>query len=225
MSVGVAVLVVAKAPVPGFAKTRLAREIGNAAAADLAAASLLDTLDAVTSTEVTHRVVALTGDLARATRSREIKAALKGVTVLEQRGGSFAERLVNAHADTFTMTNSPVLQIGMDTPQVTAHLLTDAAALLADETPTCVLGPAEDGGWWALGVPDPGVAEVILPVPTSSSETGRKTYEALIAAGASVRLLPTLRDVDHAADLGPVAAQCALGSRFRTCEYLLTFRG
>jgi glycosyltransferase A (GT-A) superfamily protein (DUF2064 family) len=43
----VALLVVAKSPVPGLAKTRLAASIGDAAAADYAAAALLDTLDAV----------------------------------------------------------------------------------------------------------------------------------------------------------------------------------
>ena len=47
MTVPVTVLVVAKAPVPGLAKTRLARTLGAEAAADLAAAALLDTLDAV----------------------------------------------------------------------------------------------------------------------------------------------------------------------------------
>ena len=43
----VVVLVVAKAPVPGQAKTRLAASVGDRAAADIAAAALLDTLDAV----------------------------------------------------------------------------------------------------------------------------------------------------------------------------------
>ena len=59
----VAVLVVAKAPVPGLAKTRLAASIGADAAADVAAAALLDTLDAVAAASVQARVVALVGDL------------------------------------------------------------------------------------------------------------------------------------------------------------------
>ncbi len=59
----VAVLVVAKAPVPGLAKTRLAVAVGDDAAADIAAAALLDTLDAVVDAGVQARVVALTGDL------------------------------------------------------------------------------------------------------------------------------------------------------------------
>ena len=52
MTVPVTVLVVAKAPVPGLAKTRLARTLGAETAADLAAAALLDTLDAVAEAPV-----------------------------------------------------------------------------------------------------------------------------------------------------------------------------
>ncbi|MDT7765522.1 MAG: uncharacterized protein QOC63_4942, partial [Mycobacterium sp.] len=59
----VVVLVVAKAPAPGQAKTRLAASVGAQAAADIAAAALLDTLDAVAAAQVQARVVALTGDL------------------------------------------------------------------------------------------------------------------------------------------------------------------
>ena len=66
----VVALVVAKAPVPGLAKTRLAASIGDRAAADIAAAALLDTLDAVAAAPVQARVVAMTGDLDAACASR-----------------------------------------------------------------------------------------------------------------------------------------------------------
>ncbi|MFC9550893.1 DUF2064 domain-containing protein [Rhodococcus sp. NPDC056960] len=224
MSLDVAVLVVAKAPVPGFAKTRLAREVGDVRAADLAAASLLDTLDAVAGAGVAQRVVAMTGDLGRAVQGPDITAALGRFTVVPQRGDDFAERLVNAHTDTFAAFGLPVLQIGMDTPQVTAGLLADSAGLLTERPNRCVLGLAEDGGWWILGVPDADAAEAIRPVPTSSPDTGRLTRDALLAAGAEVLSLPTLRDVDYATDVAPVAALCPESSRFRR-EYLLTTGG
>ena len=67
-SLPVTVLVVAKAPVPGMAKTRLAEAVGPDTAADIAAAALLDTLDAVAAAPVTGRVVAMTGDLDAASR-------------------------------------------------------------------------------------------------------------------------------------------------------------
>ena len=95
----VVVLVVAKAPVPGQAKTRLAASVGDTAAADIAAAALLDTLDAVAAAPVAARVVALTGELSAASYGAEITAGLADFTVVPQRGAGFAERLANAHID------------------------------------------------------------------------------------------------------------------------------
>ena len=145
------VLVVAKAPVPGRAKTRLAATVGDRAAADIAAAALLDTLDAVASAPVATRVVALTGELDAATNAAEIRQRLQSFTVIDQRGHDFADRLVNAHAE--AADGYPVLQIGMDTPQVTAELLAGCGRQLCETS--AVLGLAPDGGWWALGVRTP----------------------------------------------------------------------
>ncbi|BCI91342.1 hypothetical protein NIIDMKKI_65480 [Mycobacterium kansasii] len=111
----VTVLVVAKAPEPGFAKTRLAVAVGDRIAADIAAAALLDTLDAVAAAPVATRVVALTGNLDGAANADDIRQRLEAFTVIEQRGDDFADRLVNAHAD--AANGYPVLQIGMDTPR------------------------------------------------------------------------------------------------------------
>ncbi|WP_415976270.1 TIGR04282 family arsenosugar biosynthesis glycosyltransferase [Rhodococcus sp. 077-4] len=207
----VTALIVAKAPVPGLAKTRLAATIGDAAAAELAAASLLDTLDAVSGADVDRRVVALTGTLAAAARADELTRALASFTVIAQRGDALGERLANAHAD--AATTGAVLQIGMDTPQVTATLLTDAAAKLRSSD---VLGFAEDGGWWALGLRNPGLARALLDVPMSTPSTGVDTLAALTAAGASVTMLTRLRDVDFESDLQPVSQLCSPMSRFRT---------
>ena len=205
-------LVVAKAPVPGLAKTRLAATLGDDAAADIAAAALLDTLDAVAAADFSTRIVALTGDLAEAARRDELAAALASYTVVGQRGDGFAERLVHAHEDA---AGQPVFQIGMDTPQLTPELLTASATALADSSGGSVLGMAEDGGWWGLGIGDPALARGLLDVPMSTPDTGAKTMAALERLGARIHLLPVLRDVDHASDLHPVADACASGSRFR----------
>ena len=156
------VLVVAKAPVPGLAKTRLGHRIGMTTAADLAAAALLDTLDAcVEAFGPGHRHVAMTGDFSVAVRRDELDDALRGWRVFEQRGATFGERLAHAHAD---LGAAPVVQIGMDTPQLTGDLLTSAGALL--EHHDAVLGPAEDGGWWLLALRDPAVSYTHLTLPT-----------------------------------------------------------
>jgi uncharacterized protein len=208
----VSLLVVAKAPVPGLAKTRLAAAVGDDAAADIAAAALLDTLDAVTATPVQARVVALTGNLDEASHGDEIRARLADFTVVAQRGIDFGHRLANAHADAGAAHGLPVLQLGMDTPQVTAELLADCAhSLLASDA---VLGLARDGGWWVLGVNEPAVAECLRDVPMSRADTGALTLTALRDTTATVQLLIELADVDTVADVDAVRRACRPDSRF-----------
>jgi glycosyltransferase A (GT-A) superfamily protein (DUF2064 family) len=209
----VAVLVVAKAPVPGEAKTRLAASVGDRAAADIAAAALLDTLDAVAAAPVAERVIALTGSLDDACDGAAIRSRLADFTVVAQRGIAFAERLANAHADAATATGGlPVLQIGMDTPQVTGELIGECAReLLAADA---VLGLARDGGWWVLGVTNPATADCLRTIPMSRSDTGAVTLAALGDTGLNVSLVPTLADVDTVDDVDAVRRQCAPDSRF-----------
>jgi hypothetical protein len=209
----VALLVVAKAPVPGLAKTRLAGGVGAQAAADIAAAALLDTLDAVAETQVAARVVALTGDLDAGSARDEITARLTGFTVVPQRGADFAERLANAHVDAAaTADGLPVLQIGMDTPQVTAELMGECARQLLDAD--AVLGMARDGGWWVLGVTDATMAGCLRSIPMSRPDTGAATLAALSDTGADVSLVRTLADVDTIDDIDEVRRECAPASRF-----------
>lgn len=209
----VALLVVAKAPVPGLAKTRLAAAIGAAAAADHAAAALLDTLDAVAAAPVAARIVALTGDLAAAARRADLDRRLADFTVLGQRGDGFADRLANAHADAAAAAGGlPVLQIGMDTPQVSADLLAECATALCGTD--AVLGMACDGGWWVLGVTDPAMADCLRGVPMSQSDTGAVTLRALRDTGLHVHLVSELADVDTVDDVAVVGRACAPGSRF-----------
>jgi glycosyltransferase A (GT-A) superfamily protein (DUF2064 family) len=206
----VTVLVVAKAPEPGRAKTRLAATVGDLVAAEVAAAALLDTLDAVTDAPVASRVVALTGDLDAAAGATQIRHGLESFTVIEQRGASFADRLANAHAD--SADRYPVLQIGMDTPQVTADLLADCARRLLRAP--AVLGPARDGGWWLLGVRVPGMAECLRDVPMSQPDTGELTLKALRDNGIDVEQVELLTDFDVAGDIVAVRDECGPDSRF-----------
>jgi uncharacterized protein len=208
----VTLLVVAKAPVPGRAKTRLAATVGDQVAAEIAAAALLDTLDAVADTPVATRVVALTGELADAADADEIRRRLASFAVISQRGNDFGDRLANAHADAAAVDGHPVLQIGMDTPQVTAELLTDCGRRLV-ESPA-VLGMARDGGWWALGVDSPAFAECLRGVPMSQPDTGELTLKALRNNGIDVTRLDELADFDIADDVAAVREVCPPGSRF-----------
>ncbi len=204
VTIGARVLVVAKAPVTGRVKTRLGAEIGMVNAAEVAAAALLDTL--ATCREAFGPdacLLALSGDFADAVRGDELTDAVEGWWVAKQRGSTFAERLSNAHVD--AGAGSPVVQIGMDTPQVTAALLRSAVADLDDQD--AVLGPAEDGGWWMLGLRNPTAAVALHDVPMSTPTTYDDTRQALESAGLRVGVTGSLRDVDTVRDAAAVARE------------------
>ena len=209
-----AVIVLAKAPVPGRVKTRLCPPATAEQAAELASAALLDTLDAVRSTHGARPVVAFTGQRADAVDAAELAGVLDRMDVVEQRGDSLGERIAAAHVDTAALhPGTPTLQIGMDTPQASAALLEDCArSLLAPDT-DAVLGTATDGGWWVLGLRDPRRAQVLADVPMSRSDTGALTLQALRDAGLRVATVAELTDVDTAAEAVEVAATIP-GTRF-----------
>ncbi|WP_217236662.1 DUF2064 domain-containing protein [Streptomyces sp. AC555_RSS877] len=188
-------LVIAKEPRPGRVKTRLTPPFTPREAAALAEASLADTLDAVARTPARRRVLVLEGEPG--------PWLPPGFEVVRQCAGGLDERLAAA----FAGCDGPALLIGMDTPQVTPALLTvDFADCDA------YFGPAEDGGFWALGLtaPDPAL---LLGVPMSTPSTGAAQRARL--AGLKVRDLPPLRDVDTADDAA-VVARAAPGGHFAT---------
>ncbi|MDG4800650.1 DUF2064 domain-containing protein [Micromonospora sp. WMMD980] len=199
-------LVVAKAPVPGTVNPRLCPPATPTQAARIAAAALRDTLDAVAATRGVLPVLALAGSFADAEDGANLAAAVAGWPVFRQRGDGLADRLAHAHADVAeTYPGWPVVQIGMDTPQLTPARLADAVRRLSTPGADAVLGPAADGGWWGLGLRDPRWAAALRGVPMSTADTGRLTHAALVGAGLRVGALPTLRDVDEWADALAVA--------------------
>lgn len=181
----------AKAPLAGRVKTRLCPPCSAAEAAEIAEAALADTLEAVAGSAADRRIVALDGAPG---------AWLPpNFEVVPQVAGPFDVRLTAAWA----VAGGPGVQIGMDTPQVTPQLLDDALALLDDHG--AALGPAADGGWWALALrrPDP---RTFRGIAMSTARTGRNQLARLRALGNDVALLPTLVDLDTAADLEAVSA-------------------
>lgn len=181
-------LIVAKVPVPGLAKTRIASTVGDSPAAELAAAALLDTLQTATAVGWPV-VVALTGDLDDAACGSEIAEALSVVRVVDQRGNSLGERLAQAHLD--ADVGRGVVQVGMDSPQVTVDDYLAAGDAVCSGRPA--LGPAADGGWWLLGLPNSAEARCLEGVRMSQGDTCAQTEHAL---GGDVVRLRLLRDMD-----------------------------
>ncbi|MFI7127893.1 TIGR04282 family arsenosugar biosynthesis glycosyltransferase [Nonomuraea sp. NPDC050153] len=196
------IVVIAKEPVPGRVKTRLVPPLTPGEAAALAAAALEDTLLTVARVPGVHRVLALDG----------VPGVWLpgGFTVLPQRGGGLDERLAAAFEDTHRLRPTPIVLIGMDTPQVSVGLLAQAVSLLAGHD--AVFGPAADGGFWLLGLRAPDTAP-LLGVPMSEPATGEIQLRRLKEAGMSVALMPCLTDVDTITDAIEVAALVP-GSRY-----------
>jgi rSAM/selenodomain-associated transferase 1 len=201
------VVVIAKEPVPGRVKTRLTPPFTPVEAAALAEAALADTLATVAAAGMARRVLALQGAPGR--------WLPPGFDVIPQRGAGLDERIAAALADTYAAWPAPVLLIGMDTPQVTPELLVQAAEPLVSGTADATFGPAEDGGFWLLGLREIDPA-LVLGVPMSRADTGSLQLTRLTGAGLRVRLAPVLTDVDTAAEAERVAAAVP-GSRFAAC--------
>lgn len=187
-----ALIVIAKEPAPGRSKTRLSPPLTAEAAAGLAAASLADTLAAAAACPAQRRVLALDGAPG--------DWVPPGFEVIPQRGAGLDERLASAFDD----VAEPALLIGMDTPQVTPALLAAGLRALMRPGTDAVLGPALDGGYWAVGLRRPR-GELFLGVPMSSPTTFEAQLARLRGGGLRVRRLPPLRDVDLIEDARAVA--------------------
>ena len=193
-----ALVVIAKAPRAGHSKTRLCPPCTPREAASLARAALLDTLEATRATVAARHVLVLDGEPG--------DWLADGFDVIPQRGRGLDERLAHAFED----VGAPALLIGMDTPQVTPGDLREALARLAEPATDAVLGPAPDGGYWAIGLrkPDP---RAFVGVPMSTGRTCRAQRARLASLGLRVRDLPALRDVDRIDDARAVAALAPSG--------------
>ncbi|MFJ9062090.1 DUF2064 domain-containing protein [Streptomyces sp. NPDC102409] len=193
-------LVIAKEPVPGRVKTRLTPPFGPEEAAALAAAALEDTLRTVLTLPALRRVLVLEGSPG--------PWLPDGFDVVPQSAGTLDRRI----AEAFGGCTGPAVLIGMDTPQITEPHLAPALAPDAWDDCDAWFGPAEDGGFWALGMaaPDPALVQ---GVPMSLPYTGGLQRARLADAGLTVRDLAELRDVDTADDALRVAAE-APGGRF-----------
>lgn len=200
-----ALIVLAKAPVPGRVKTRLTPPFTPGEAALLAAEALEDTLQAVRETEVGLRLLVLDGE-PRAEWQQEF-------SVVPQAVGGLDRRLAAAFEAAARRDPGPVALVGMDTPQVTPELLRSCLPTGAEDA---TLGLADDGGFWSLGLRQPrclDVAALLFDVPMSTDHTGADQLRRLRTAGLRVRLVPGLRDVDTAED-GEHVAECAPQTRF-----------
>jgi uncharacterized protein len=190
-----AVVVFAKAPLPGYAKTRLIPALGAEGAARLARGLLEAALDAALDAgigpvelccapDARHPAFA---DLARRTEA----------TLTDQGEGDLGERMARALARSLR-EHAAAIVIGTDAPGLDAAYLRGAADALAQRD--AVFGPALDGGYTLVGLRRPAPA-LFEGIDWSTAHVMAQTRARLARLGLRHAELAPLADIDEPADL------------------------
>jgi rSAM/selenodomain-associated transferase 1 len=185
----------AKAPVPGRVKTRLAQDIGSAAATALYRRLGRQVVAAAVGSGY-PTIVWFTPP----TSHEGVRAWLDGVGAVAfcpQAGGNLGTRLAHAFGRRFAAGDRAVVMIGTDAPGVNRHIVREAfRALRAHDL---VLGPSLDGGYYLVGLSAPQPA-LFRAIPWSTKDVLRVTEGRARELGLTFRLLRPLRDVDSGRD-------------------------
>lgn len=198
----------AKPPLPGRAKTRLASEIGAASAARVAEALLHDTIALCESLAVRFPGEDPKLVLAYTDQQDWFTPALShDWRLIEQRGEDLGERIGNALLDLVADQGDRTIFIGMDCPQMPAERVVEALAALNDAD--VVLGPCDDGGYYLIGMRGELPEGALDGVRWSTTEALDDTVSALEAMNLSIAEIATGYDVDTAEDLQRLALEMA----------------
>jgi rSAM/selenodomain-associated transferase 1 len=205
-----ALLVFAKAPIPGRVKTRLLRCVSAPTAAAIHKACVKDTLHLAHQIAGCDVFVFASGGLSffRTQHRRHLHETFRRVRrVLPQRGRDLGARLENAFRKIFQMGYRGVVVIGTDTPWMGPARVQRAFQNLTGAD--VVVGPCEDGGYYLLG------ARRFLPdlfrgIPWGTSRVCKATLRAAASCGARKHVLSLDFDLDRPRDLRRVDKMLSL---------------
>jgi uncharacterized protein len=203
-----AVAVIAKAPVAGLAKTRLAASVGMAAAARAAAAMLADTVEVVAAVDAAPWLC-----FTPATARRRMRRLAPGFSLLPQVAGDLGDRLAACLAGLLDRGAERVAIVGADTPHVPGAAYAAAFSLL--DRVDVVLGPATDGGYYLVAA-KAAHPELFVGVPMGTDAVLEVTLRRAAARRLEVGLLAPLRDLDRLEDLEAALAAGELAASPRT---------
>jgi len=198
----------AKAPRPGFCKTRLVPPLSPAQAASLSTAFLRDITENLRSAAETIPIVPYVA-YAPAGTAASFNGILAAGTNLVLADGSiaappdvpgFGRCLLHAVQSLFARGHNSVCVLNSDSPTLPTGYLRQAAAWLAEPEDRVVMGPADDGGYYLLGMKRthaPLFADISWSTPHVAAETRGRALQA----GIELLELPPWYDVDDAASL------------------------
>lgn len=218
----VALAVMAKAPVAGQVKTRLCPPLDAAQAAALARCFLQDRIEQLAGVTGGDRMVAF----APPEREPEVRDLLPSdVRLVRQAGVDLGARLDRLLTELLAEGYAGAVAVDADSPTLPTAYLERACAHLAAGTADIVLGPAEDGGYYLIGLRDP-APQLFRGVPWSTPAVLGVTLARARAAGRRVTLLPPWFDVDRGPDLRRLGrAAGAAGAAFRPPRTLALLAG
>ena len=188
------IIVFARQPELGKVKTRLAAGIGEARAL-----AVYQELLAITREAINAAGVAATVWLAGIDGRDDYEAEWPGFTCQAQPAGDLGQRMSTAFATAFAEGARRVIIVGTDCPELSELHLRQAFEQL--QTHDVVLGPAEDGGYYLLGMRGQLHPALFANKAWSTSTVLADTLADARRLGLRVTLLPELSDIDHAADL------------------------
>jgi hypothetical protein len=194
-------VVMAKRPVPGKTKTRLCPPLTPLEAAELYEALLRDTIGLVSSLRGIELAIAITP---RTAVGHMGAFAPRGARMLAVEGADIGECLRGATEQLFAEGFTRVVAVNSDGPTLPAEYIERAVAMLTHSD--VVLGPAEDGGYYLIGMrqKQPGL---FTDIAWSSSRVAAQTLERAAALGLTVAQLPPWYDVDTPAELERLRAE------------------
>lgn len=177
----------ARFPVAGHCKTRLIPSVGEQGAADIHRA-LTERTVSILRKASGATTVAITGG-----KVEDFADWLgEGVGFVEQVEGGLSERLLPF------VEKAPIILFGADTPDLSLEVVEAAIDGLASHR--VVIGPAEDGGYYLIGMREP-MPELLTDMPWSTDHVLPETLRRLERLGIEPLLLPTLADCDRPEDL------------------------
>ncbi|MBI3184076.1 MAG: TIGR04282 family arsenosugar biosynthesis glycosyltransferase [Myxococcales bacterium] len=206
----------ARAPVPGRCKTRLAALLGAKRAAQLYRAMLLDVLEGLEPLEATKVLLAAPED-----EGPELLRSLAPPSwrVVPQEGADLTERLVRAFDRLFEL-EVPAVVLGSDSPTLPFDRIGPALAELSG-TGRVLLGPASDGGYYLVGLSEPR-PELFRGIRWSTGEVMEQTRQRARHLGLALAELPEAYDVDDLAGLERLREEVRQRpGRARRCAALL----
>jgi rSAM/selenodomain-associated transferase 1 len=195
-----ALVIVAKYPSPGRVKTRLGATIGYKKSALLYGAFLQDLAERFSQSALDDGY-----DLIWAcVDDGQPMAPFLGVDarIIVQRGDDFAERLFHIACDVAAHGYVRTIILGSDSPHLPGAAIAEAFTSLRDADADVLLGPADDGGYYLVGLWNhPTPPDLFRGIAMSTPLVFAQTLERANSLGLAVRLAPTTFDVDSEADL------------------------